>query len=164
MVEKIINQMINVINSISEKYGKPDEIHIELARELKKNKEERSKLYDRQQSRDKDNQRIEELLKKEFGFKFVRRSDIERYRLYEELKPRGYKTLYSGQYIPRENIFSKEIDIEHIIPQSVLFDDSFANKTLEYRAVNIEKGDKTARDFIADKYGEEQLQKYFADI
>ena len=164
VVEKIINQMINVINSVSEKYGKPNEIHIELARELKKNKKERANIYDQNQAKDKDNQRIEEILKKEFGFKFVRRADIERYRLYEELRPRGYKTLYSGQYIPPENLFSKEIDIEHIIPQSVLFDDSFANKTLEYRAVNIEKGDKTARDYVADKYGEEQLQRYMADI
>ena len=36
VVEKILNQMINVINAIIDTYGKPDEIRIELARELKK--------------------------------------------------------------------------------------------------------------------------------
>lgn len=70
----------------------------------------------------------------------VSRNDIIRYKLYEELKENGYKTLYSNQYIPKEKLFSKEIDIEHIIPQARLFDDSLSNKTLEYKAINIEKG------------------------
>ena len=39
VVEKIINQMIHVVNGVIEAYGKPDEIRIELARELKKNAE-----------------------------------------------------------------------------------------------------------------------------
>ena len=80
----------------------------------------------------------------------VSRNDIIRYKLYEELKDNGYKTLYSNQYIPKEKIFSKEIDIEHIIPQSRLFDDSLSNKTLEYKAINIEKGNKTAYDFVKE--------------
>lgn len=36
VVEKILNQMVNVVNAIVDAYGKPDEIRIELARELKK--------------------------------------------------------------------------------------------------------------------------------
>jgi CRISPR-associated endonuclease Csn1 len=44
VVEKIINQMINVVNAVSESYGKPDEIRIELARELKKSAKEREEL------------------------------------------------------------------------------------------------------------------------
>ena len=57
-------------------------------------------------------------------------------------------------------MFSKEIDIEHIIPQARLFDDSLSNKTLEYKAINIEKGNKTAYDFVKEKYGEKGLQQY----
>jgi CRISPR-associated endonuclease Csn1 len=34
--------MINVVNAIIEKYGKPNEIRVELARELKQSKEERN--------------------------------------------------------------------------------------------------------------------------
>ncbi|MCS2839936.1 hypothetical protein NXW02_12180 [Bacteroides thetaiotaomicron] len=51
-------------------------------------------------------------------------------------------------------MFSKEFDIEHIIPQARLFDDSFSNKTLEARNVNIEKGNRTAYDFVKEKFGE----------
>ena len=86
--------------------------------------------------------------------KNVGRSDILRYKLYKELESRGYKTLYSNTYIPREKLFSKEFDIEHIIPQARLFDDSFSNKTLEARNVNIEKGNRTAYDFVKEKFGE----------
>ena len=59
------------------------------------------------------------MLQDEFGMMNVSRNDIIRYKLYEELKDNGYKTLYSNQYIPKEKIFSKEIDIEHIIPNPV---------------------------------------------
>ena len=38
IVEKILNQMVNVVNAIIEQYGKPDEIRVELARELKQSK------------------------------------------------------------------------------------------------------------------------------
>lgn len=160
VVEKIINQMINVVNQVSESYGKPDEIHIELARGLKQNQAERQKATEDIAARTKENDIITRILKEEFGLTAVTRSDILRYRLYDELKENGYKTLYSGQYIPKDLLFSKSIDIEHIIPQARLFDDSFANKTLEYRDVNIEKGRETARDYVAAKYGAEGYERF----
>ena len=81
-----------------------------------------------------------------------------------ELKDNGFHTLYSNTYIPREKLFSKEFDIEHIIPQAKLFDDSFANKTLEARQINIEKSNKTAYDYVSEKYGEEYLAEYQSRI
>lgn len=160
VVEKILNQMVNVINEIIDTYGKPDEIRVELARELKKSAKEREELIKSIAQNTRENERICKSLQSEFGMMNVSRNDIIRYKLYEELKDNGYKTLYSNQYIPKEKVFSKEIDIEHIIPQSRLFDDSLSNKTLEYKAVNIEKGNKTAYDFVKEKYGEEGLQQY----
>ena len=92
-----------------------------------------------------------DILEKEFGLTNVSRNDIIRYKLYLELKDNGYKTLYSNTEIPREKLFSKEFDIEHIIPQAKLFDDSFSNKTIEKRIVNIEKSNMTALDYVASK-------------
>ncbi len=94
-------------------------------------------------------------LQKEFGLSHVSRNDIIRYKLYKELESNGYKTLYTNTYIPREKLFSKEFDIEHIIPQAKLFDDSFSNKTLEARQANLDKSNTTAFDFVATKYGDE---------
>ena len=161
VVEKILNQMINVVNSLTDEFGKPDEVHIEFARELKKNQKQRQEMTADIAAREKDNARIEQLLHGDpFNIQYVRKSDILRYRLYEELKENGYKTLYSNQYIPQEKLFSNNIDIEHIIPQSVLFDDSYSNKTLEYKDVNIEKGNKTAWDYVASKTDTAGLEQY----
>ncbi len=164
VVEKILNQMVNVVNSVIDEYGRPDEVRIELARNLKQNAAQREEESKRINANTKENEHITQLLQKEFGLSHVSRTDIIRYRLYKELEQNGYKTLYSNQYIPREKIFSKEIDIEHIIPQARLFDDSFSNKTLEYRSVNIEKGDSTALDYVASKVGTQGLEEYKARV
>jgi CRISPR-associated endonuclease Csn1 len=156
--------MINVINYIIDTYGKPDEIRIELARELKNNAKEREKMSDVIATATKDFEHYREEIHREFGIVNVTRNDILRYRLYLELKGNGFNTLYSNTYIPKEKIFSKDFDIEHIIPQSRLFDDSFSNKTLERKDINIEKADETAYDFIKEKYGDEYLEQYASRI
>ncbi len=160
VVEKILNQMINVINEIIKTYGKPDEIRIEMARELKKSQEERELLDAAIRKNTTESEKLRKELEEEFGIQHVTRNDILRYKLYNELKLNGYKTLYSNTYIPREELFSKRFDIEHIIPQSRLFDDSFSNKTLEVRDINIEKGNMTAYDYVAGKYDEKHLVDY----
>lgn len=164
VVEKILNQMINVINAVSESYGKPDEIRIELARELKKSAKEREELTTaiNQTTAEHEKYRLE--LHKNFGLSHVSRNDIIRYKLYLELEPFGFKTLYSQTYISPDKLFSGDFDIEHIIPQSRLFDDSFSNKTLETRSINLEKGNDTAVEFIEKKYGKEELANYIARI
>ncbi|MBR4147342.1 MAG: type II CRISPR RNA-guided endonuclease Cas9 [Bacteroidales bacterium] len=161
VVEKILNQMVNVVNAIIDEYGKPDEIRIELARELKKSAKEREELTKSiNQTTRLHEEHVKVLQAEPFNLTHVSRNDIIRYKLYEELKLNGYKTLYSNTYIPREKLFSKEFDIEHIIPQAKLFDDSFSNKTLEVRQVNIDKGNSTALDFVEEKYGGQGTMEY----
>lgn len=164
VVEKILNQMVHVVNGVSEAYGKPDEIRIELARELKKSAKEREDMTKNMESATKEHEEYRKLLKEKFGLSYVSKNDIIRYKLYLELKGNGFKTLYSNTYIPLntsdDGLFSKKFDIEHIIPQAKLFDDSFSNKTLELRSENREKGDDTAFAFIKRKYGEEKAEEY----
>jgi len=165
VVEKILNQMINVVNGIIDTHGKPDEIRIELARELKKNAKEREELTKSIAETTKLHEQYREILTKPpFSLSYVSRNDIIRYKLYEELKDNGYKTLYSNTYISPGALFSGDFDVEHIIPQSRLFDDSFSNKTLELRSINIEKGNQTAYDFIKEKYDEKGLEDYLNRI
>ncbi len=160
VVEKILNQTIHVVNAIIDEYGKPDEIRLELARELKKSAKEREEATKNINKSTLEHEKYKELLKKEFGLPYVSKNDLIRYKLYKELEPNGFKTLYSNTYVSADKLFSKEFDIEHIIPQSRMFDDSFSNKTLELRSINIEKGDKTAYDFVQEKYGDKGLQDY----
>lgn len=164
VVEKILNQMVNVVNQIIDTYGKPDEVRIELARELKKNAKQREQMTVDMGKAASNNQRIRELLREQFGLKHVSRNDVIRYKLYEELRNNGYRTLYSNTYISPDKLFSKEFDIEHIIPQSRLFDDSFSNKTLEESSVNREKGNETAYDYVVRKYKEEEVDTYLKRV
>ena len=160
VVEKILNQMVNVVNGIIAEYGKPDEIRIELARELKKSQTEREDMAKSMARTTKQHEKYVKELQEDFGLKHVSRNDIIRYKLYLELEKNGFKTLYSNTYIPKEKLFSKEFDIEHIIPQASLFDDSFSNKTLEARQINLDKGKMTALDFVANRYGENGVAEY----
>ncbi len=164
VVEKILNQMINVVNDAIESYGKPDEIRIELARELKKSAKEREQATNAINKATTDHEIYKVILQNEFGLTHVSRNDIIRYKLYKELEFKGYQTLYSNTYISPNKLFSKEFDIEHIIPQSRLFDDSFSNKTIESRSVNIEKGNETAFDYVQSKQGEMGLEIYLNRI
>lgn len=175
VVEKILNQMVNVVNTIIdtendqlEKEGKPrnfkfDEIRVELARELKKNAKEREELTKAVNASKIEHEKIIKILQTEDGIKFPTRNDIIRYKLYQELKDNGYKDLYTNQYIERKDLFTNKYDIEHIIPQSRLFDDSFSNKTLVPRQVNINKGNATAYDYI-ESLGETQLNDFIVRV
>lgn len=172
VVEKILNQLVNVVNTIVDKEndkleseGKPrdfhfDEIRIELARELKKNAQERAEMTTNINAAKIAHEKIAKLLQSEFNIQNPTRNDIIRYRLYEELKNNGYKDLYTNTYIPRERLFSKDIDVEHIIPQAKVFDNSYSNKTLVYRDINLLKSNQTAYDFIATEFGEEGLKRF----
>jgi CRISPR-associated endonuclease Csn1 len=164
VVEKILNQMINVVNVVSDSFGKPDEIRIELARELKKSAKEREELTTAINRTTAEHEMYRQVLQQKFVLVHVSRNDIIRYKLYLELEPFGFKTLYSQTYISPEKLFSGDFDIEHIIPQSRLFDDSFSNKTLETRSINLEKGNDTAIEFIEKKYGKEGVTEYITRV
>jgi len=166
VVEKILNQMINVINSILDdpEMGRPDEIRVELARELKKTAKQRKEMTQAIGKATSDHIAFREKIKKEFGLSYVSRKDLIKYKLYIELKSVGFKTLYSGTYIKPEELFTNKFDVEHIIPQSVLFDDSFSNKTLELRDVNLEKGNETAFDYCERKGWSEEFNLRVQDV
>lgn len=165
VVEKILNQMVNVINQIIDVYGKPDEVRVEMARELKQSAKEREKATQSINKAKKNNDEIRKILQTDPVFKIKNpvRNDIIKYKLYEELAFNGYKTLYTNRQIKRDRLFSNEIDIEHIIPKALVFDDSFSNKTLSFKDVNLEKSNTTAFDYMSNKRNNE-LEDYVSRV
>lgn len=161
VVEKILNQMINVVNAIIETYGRPDEIRVELARELKKGALERQEMTNRINTATKRTEQIRARLEGLAPFnKGVRitRNDIIKYKLWEELAGRGYKTLYTNTHVPLERLFTKEFDVEHILPKARIFDDSFSNKTIEAHDANLRKSNDTALEFVQKEHGESSAE------
>ncbi|WP_405266640.1 type II CRISPR RNA-guided endonuclease Cas9 [Cellulophaga sp. Ld12] len=78
------------------------------------------------------------------------KSDIIKYKLWLE---QGYISPYTGSPIPLSRLFTTDYQIEHIIPRSRYFDDSMGNKIICESAVNEEKDNKTAYEFIKENAG-----------
>lgn len=162
VVEKILNQMTHVINTHIAEYGNPDEIRIEMARDMQANSKQRKAMTAAITEATKRNTQFIEEIQKEFGFN-PSKNDLIKYKLWKELAPLGNKTLYSNIYIPKEELFTAKFEIEHIIPRALFYDDSFSNKTLELNSVNKLKGNKTALDYL-DTLGQEKANDYILRV
>lgn len=79
-------------------------------------------------------------------------TELQRYKLWLEQR---YRSPYTGQIIPLGRLFTEDYQIEHIIPKSRYFDDSFNNKVICESAVNQLKDKKLGLEFIQNHYGEE---------
>ena len=80
------------------------------------------------------------------------RSEIIRYKCWLE---QGYCSPYTGKLIPLSKLFTPEYDIEHIIPQARYYDDSFSNKVICESAVNKDKKNMLACEYIRQHGGSE---------
>lgn len=169
VVEKILNQMVHVVNKVIEVYGRPDEIRVELARELKKSASEREEMTKSISAATNAHDAIRKEIAKLYPFNTgvrITRNDVIKYKLYQELKENGYRTLYTDTHVVPEELFGKKFDIEHIVPRARLFDDSLSNKTIELATANREKDNATAMDYMEVKYGtdSEKVAQYKARV
>ena len=154
LVEKILNQMINLVNALKAEYG-VDEVRVELARELKMSREERERMAEGNRRREKENKAIAEKIQ-ECGL-FPTKSRIRKYMLWEEA---GRQCLYCGQILTLSQCLNgDDMEVEHIIPKSVLYDDSYGNKTCACRRCNKEKGNRTALEYIRAKGWEDEYME-----
>ena len=147
VIEKILNQMINLVNRLQQEYGPIDEARVELARELKQSREEREGAYRRNNQNERLNKEIAAKIE-EMGIR-PSRSRIQKYKMWEES---NHRCMYCGKTVSlAEFLNGADVEIEHIIPRSILFDDSFSNKVCACRECNHEKGNLTALDYLETK-------------
>lgn len=79
------------------------------------------------------------------------KSEFLRYKLWLEQK---YRSPYTGDIIPLGKLFTSAYEIEHIIPQSRYFDDSFSNKVICEAEVNKLKSNELGYEFIKNHHGQ----------
>ncbi len=79
------------------------------------------------------------------------KNDLIRYKLWLEQK---YRSPYTGEIIPLNKLFTPAYEIEHIIPKSRFFDDSFSNKVICESEVNKLKENQLGMEFINNHKGE----------
>ena len=159
LVEKILNQMINLVNALKAEYG-VDEVRVELARELKMSREERERMTIQNDKRKKANGKVAERIR-QCGL-YPTKPRIQKYMLWEEA---GRQCLYCGQSIEEEQCLREGgMEVEHIIPKSVLYDDSYGNKTCACHECNQTKGNRTALEYIRAEGREAEYMKRINDL
>jgi len=77
-------------------------------------------------------------------------SELTRYKLWLQQK---YRSPYTGDVIPLNRLFTRSYDIDHVIPKSRYFDDSFSNKVICEVEVNKDKDNLTAYEYIKENRG-----------
>ena len=77
----------------------------------------------------------------------------------------GERCLYTGKTISIHDLInnSNQFEVDHILPLSITFDDSLANKVLVYATANQEKGQRTpyqALDSMDDAWSFRELKAF----
>lgn len=156
VVKRSVSQTVKVLNAIIRKYGAPQAVHIELAREMSKNFQERQKIEKEQKQNQSRNEDIVKDIRETFGITHPTGQDILKYRLW---KDQNGLCMYSGEQINARDLFHKDlVDIDHIVPYSISFDDSYHNKVLVKTKYNREKGNKLPYEYFGHQ--EERWKKY----
>ncbi len=128
IVFKALCEVRKVVNAIIRKHKLPDEIRLEMARDLKLTKIQKERSMKQQNENKRINVQAEEFFKQKFNLENVSSTDKLKYRLWKES---GERCPYTGKNSPPESLLDDGlVDIEHIIPYSKCFDDSYMNKTI----------------------------------
>ena len=160
VVEKALVELRKVVNGVIRKYGKPDNIHLEIARDLKQPKKVREEIQRKNKKQEKIREEAKGILISDFrAFSSSEpdRDAIEKYLLWKECFEDGNgQCPYTGQVISGDMLFTNDIQVEHIIPYSRSFDNSFNNKTLCVSTENARKGNSTPYELYngTDQYDE----------
>jgi CRISPR subtype II RNA-guided endonuclease Cas9/Csn1 len=154
IVEQIANETMQIVKAIWKQYKfKPEElqIRVELVRDLKNSAIERDKIYKAQIRNKKTNEYVKQRLEE---YKLpITDENILKYKLYEQQKN---ISPYSGDTM--EISLFNQYEIDHIIPKSRYFDDSFSNKVLVEGFLNEEKSNRTAWEYILQQNSKFKIQ------
>lgn len=154
-----------MLNCLIRLYGSPAEIHVEVADDVARSYLERKRIQkmqrDHEKTRDAIKKKIVEILHCEESE--VKGSQIERYKLYMEQEG---KCLYSGRELDLEMVLdtqSHAYEVDHIIPYSLILDNTLANKALVCGNENQAKGQQTPLMYLKGEKKEAFIERVKAE-
>ncbi len=163
VVLRALNQARKVVNALIKEYGSPHEVHIEMARDLSRPFDERSKVKKAQEEfRD-----LNEKDKAQFAQDFhivgaVKGKEFEKYQLYREQQG---KCAYSIEPMDINRLFEQGyVEIDHALPYSRSFDDSKNNRVLVLSKENRDKGNRTPFEYLGGKDNSERWRQFVAFV
>lgn len=145
VVRRAVSQTIRVINAVVREYGAPEVVRVELAREMGKPHDVRKKITKKQETNAKRNEELRQQIKEIKGAEPTGQ-DIVKFKLFQD---QNGVCLYSGQNLDINRLFEAGyVDVDHIIPYSISFDDSYTNKVLVRSSENRQKGNRIPADYL----------------
>ena len=146
VVFRAINETRKVLNAIIELYGSPEVIVVEVASELNSSFLERNETAKRQKENEKKNDEAKRVISELLGISVeeVTGNMLDKYKLYHEQQG---KCLYSGR--PLGDLTEvlkdseKRYEVDHIIPYSLILDNTLNNKALVWSNENQAKRQRT---------------------
>lgn len=138
----------------------PDRIHIELARDVGKSADDRKKIEDGIEKRNKEKDKLRDTeFPADVGQPCQSDADLLRFELWKEQA--GW-CLYTNQYIQPHQVIStyNSVQVEHILPRSRFGDNSFHNKTLCFTQPNHLKGQRTPFEWFRDEKTEGEWEEF----
>jgi len=142
-VKRVIAVLRKLMNELIKTYGVIDEIRIETSKEMN-SKVEKEKIDENQKKDRNKNNEADKLLE---SHEIVKSStNMERAKLWKE---QGGKCLYSGENIVLTEAFDEnETEVEHFIPRSVIWINSYKNKILVKKKYNQDKSDRHPIEYL----------------
>jgi CRISPR-associated endonuclease Csn1 len=156
-VMRSLSELRKVVNAIIRQHGKPAEIHIELARDLRKPKWQRQEASDRMRANEKARKDADRRIRDDAGIQDPKPDDVRKVLLAKEC---GWECPYTGRTISMRKLVGpeSEFQIEHIIPFSRSLDSSFVNLTLCHVEENKNKSNRTPYEaYSGDRDHYEQI-------
>ncbi|MBM7615758.1 CRISPR-associated endonuclease Csn1 [Alkaliphilus hydrothermalis] len=145
VVIRTLSQARKIINCVIEKHGSPYYINVEVARDLKHSKSQKEDIQKNQKKNEKLNEQAKQDIRVEFNHS-PNWEDIVKWRLWKEQE---YRCMYSKQSIPCHRLFEPGyVQIDHIIPYSRSFDNSYNNKVLVLTDENQNKSNKIPFEYF----------------
>lgn len=148
VVLRALNQARKVVNAIIRKYGAPQNVHIEMARDLSRPLDERRTIEKEQKEYRERNEKDKALFAESFD-QPPKGAEFEKWRLYREQQG---KCAYSIRPINLHRLLEPGyVEIDHALPYSRSFDDSKNNKVLVLTEENRNKGNRTPFEYLDGK-------------
>ena len=164
VVFRTLSQARKVINEIVRRYGSPQRVHIETGREVGKSFKDRKDIEKRQEENRKERERAANEFKELFPY-FAgepKGQDILKLRLYNQ---QHGKCLYSGVPIDLGCLNEKGyVEVDHALPFSRTWDDSFNNKVLVLGSENQKKRSQTPYEYLAGANDSPRWREYVARV
>ena len=150
IVSRALNEVRKLVNAIIKTYGKPGVIRVEMARDLEMNTKKYDRYMRQQRKNERENREAEESwseVSKAYPHLKLRKypsiDDKIKYRLWKDQKE---LCAYSCMVINPVQLFSGEVEVDHIIPKSLSVVDSYMNKVVCFSKENRLKGSRTPID------------------